>query len=1526
MAKVSLRLYDREIEKLIDGSHIEEAIAHCKHILQTYPKHIDTYRLLGKAYLENQRYGESTDIFQRVLASAPDDFVAHIGLSIIREDEANLDTALWHMERAFEVQPSNSAIQDELRRLYGRRDGLEPPRIRLTRGALVRMYARGDLYLQAIAEIRALLAKEPQRPDIQVLLARMCFLSGKKVEAIEVCGELLNKYPYCYEANRILAEILPGTSRSEDAKIYRQRVISLDPYMAFTSIERPTPLDIPDNAVILERLDWQQYEENGYAQPNWAESLGINLDESGVQALPALEWLDASNPALQAPTAQAAESPAASLEQKSPSEPAATVQPPASGTGDIDHMIPEWMRDSGWTKAEGQGTGEPIEQVSAFSSLSLDNSSLAKEETDTGEIKPGAIPDWLQALAPDVPVDDQTTAIDKNFEQLFASTPVTAAEPELTVEVHPASEEPAPSGQVEEAPVLETDLHPNAVAAAENAEMPDWLKGFKPEEKVESEEELPAWFNEDQGDVIHIAEPAVADGIPGWLSEINQAPAVQESTPQPVVENEPVTTPGAVAQDANELPGWLSDLVTPKEGEEGAVAVLPGERRSSVSAWIQEAQAESPLPKPGEAPTVGDENLEPGELPNWMKSLEPVETKESPAPIDAIETPIHANRPEALPTETAPVAPLGSGLKTFPDWLQFLETSAVEENQASPELTTRTSPDQPTPDAQPTVAVSWPKAALPDASVPDTGVPDWLTEEEKPSPTPQAEITTLADSTLVQKPIGSLDNWLHKVENEASSTAPTQPVKVKPSSTGETPQDQAPVAPLKEHELTPEPQEDVLPEWLKGLGTDQTETDAISEKTLGPLPDWLAELETGSTLEAYPGEPLTPAEPAAHFPDWLSEFTEAPVEEASAPIGTQTTINEVVPSGTTPTTPVDNIPSLEDQDAALAWLEGLAAKHGADGETLFVKPEDRLEAPPAWVQESAAEVTIPEPAIETPQVETTAASFEPTEPEPYSLEEPLSQTEALPDWLQELKGSPKAETPVGPTHALAAMDQDAALAWLEGLAAKHGADEETLFVKPEERQETPPTWVQTAAAEAAEAAQSTSETSALDVVPAVEKIIPATAETPPQTTEMPVSTAVSAAPTNEDAALAWLENLADKHGAVEETLFVKPEDRLETPPIWVQAATAEAVAAAEAAATAGVAPPQPGIETEPVAETTPPQATPIASPTSEEDAGLAWLESLAAKHGADEETLFVKPEERQETAPAWVQEVAAQAAAAQVAQILPVKAEESPAVQSTTLEEPETPTAEITYSPTVETGTSPKLHFAPEVEAVIPPEAAASNEQPAQTTPVTGVEPARTANDTSLPEWLRGFETEEIDTPTQPNQMTPVVTPQKKVGAAPQPVEETTTWLASFAKSEAKNAGGVAPENEVEKKAPTAYPSDETLVMKRPEVVPPRPAAKMAETTAAVEKQTDGGDDWQAALSQAQTALYEGQIDVALEGYGHLINSGQLIDEAIHDLRDALYHYPVEVTIWQTLGDAYVRTNHLQDALDAYTKAEELIR
>lgn len=79
-------------------------------------------------------------------------------------------------------------------------------------------------------------------------------------------------------------------------------------------------------------------------------------------------------------------------------------------------------------------------------------------------------------------------------------------------------------------------------------------------------------------------------------------------------------------------------------------------------------------------------------------------------------------------------------------------------------------------------------------------------------------------------------------------------------------------------------------------------------------------------------------------------------------------------------------------------------------------------------------------------------------------------------------------------------------------------------------------------------------------------------------------------------------------------------------------------------------------------------------------------------------------------------------------------------------------------------------------------------------------------------------------------------------------------------------------------------------------------------------------------LSEAQAALDKGKLKEALAAYNQLISSGSLLDEAIHDLRDALYRYPVDIGLWQALGDAYVRGNHLQDALDAYTKAEELLR
>jgi Tfp pilus assembly protein PilF len=183
MADISLRAYLKEIDELIERDQLDEAISHARHILQNYPKHLDTYRLLGKSYLEAKRFGDAADIFQRVLSAVPDDFVSHIGMAIVREDEGNIDSAIWHMERAFETNPANPAIRQELSRLIGRRDGIEPHKIRLTRGALARQYAQGELYPQAIAELRSALQEDPDRPELEVLLAKMYWRAGQPKEA-----------------------------------------------------------------------------------------------------------------------------------------------------------------------------------------------------------------------------------------------------------------------------------------------------------------------------------------------------------------------------------------------------------------------------------------------------------------------------------------------------------------------------------------------------------------------------------------------------------------------------------------------------------------------------------------------------------------------------------------------------------------------------------------------------------------------------------------------------------------------------------------------------------------------------------------------------------------------------------------------------------------------------------------------------------------------------------------------------------------------------------------------------------------------------------------------------------------------------------------------------------------------------------------------------------------------------------------------------------------------------------------------
>jgi tetratricopeptide (TPR) repeat protein len=697
MTKISLRAYNKEIESLVDRGQLDEAIAHCKNILKYYPKHVNTYRLLGKAYLEAKRFTEASDILQRVLAAFPDDFIAHIGMSMIREDEGNMDAAIWHMERAFEVQPSHSAVQDELRRLYGRRDGMEPPKVRLTRGALVRMYAKSELYAQAIAEIHNALSEDNKRIDLEAILARMLLSSGNRLEAAEVSSRLIKKSPFCFEANKILETILPNTTRSEDIQTYHSRVLAMEPYAAFLTPNIVNVEDIPENSVMLEKLDYQANSFSG--EPDWSKAIGVGLQEDS-DTLP--DWLQSnavqSNAGEMVPS-QSAATPAAVINQEERTNPPMS---PNQNNRPEDEQVPDWMRAAGWNAGGEDSAPNPD-----------DNYLNSKEESDFG-IEPADIPDWLKNVSPEPPTPEKKTEDDSKLELLDSLLSGSPSQSDGKVEIEPPlpdwlneSASPVNNEQISDkvSDELPTWLNDDSTqtTGAEKSEMPDWLSDLQPKEEPLPENppaqenttipswDLPDWLNKEEQsteqplqqssenlpDWLNTAEennssqPAKPSSSLNWLDEISNnksnivEPAIEEIIPStPLAEtpfNDKNVSSVSNGKDTDGDLSWLDNLSETKETEDLKVD-LPTAGINDLPSTINE-----------EVPSLNNFDS------NWLAEDQ---SKESTPDVKSNESALdwlnNIDRSEESISE------VGQGSDSMPDWLRSIDEKEKAEQEEQP--------------------------------------------------------------------------------------------------------------------------------------------------------------------------------------------------------------------------------------------------------------------------------------------------------------------------------------------------------------------------------------------------------------------------------------------------------------------------------------------------------------------------------------------------------------------------------------------------------------------------------------------------------------------------------------------------------------------------------------------------------------------------------------------------------------------------------------------------------------------------
>jgi tetratricopeptide (TPR) repeat protein/uncharacterized protein Smg (DUF494 family) len=925
MAKVPLRIYNKEIDALIDQGHVDEAIPHCQHILKAYPKHLETYRLLGKAYLEAQRYAEAADIFQRVLLAVPDDFVSHLGMSVICDEQKNLDAAIWHMERAFEVQPSNQGVVGELRRLYGRRDGLEPPKIRLTRGALAQMYAKGEQYPQAIAEIRSVLAEEPDRADLQLLLARSYFQSGQKVEATELCNTLLKRYPYVLDANRILVQILPGTSKAESAGAYRTRVSALDPYAAVITGSVFTSSDAPDNAVIVERLEYDAH--------------------SAAPSTPQLGW---------------------GASAQSQSQPSLESSYTNSAAPAENSAIPDWMKSSGWGDSTGAGTEEPIQ--------------FADEEPAapaSSELAQADIPDWLRSMAPpgsSAPATDSasfdisSTEADLDFlgslnlpETSAPSQPAGQTRDEspdwlsglgvaATGAAAAATNVPdwlqQPSSSQKNAPAPEpasSDLgdwlksldQPETPAAAPASDVPDWMKGLsddQPAARPVMAESAPGTTASEQDDALAWLESLAAkqgakpeelltkpherlDNAPDWVARVSDTPAVvrppepTQFIPEPPIEAEAQKTgplspkaagPGITSSEQDDALAWLESLAAKQGAKPEEMVTKPADRRDDAPSWV--AQVQNPptdlsarVSGPGTSASEQDDALA------WLESLA---AKQGAKPEEMVSKP--ADRRDDAPdwvgkvsAAPAPQQPAESELSSLisgpgtsasdqDDALAWLESLAAKQGVNPEELVTKpTDRRDNAPDWINQVAQE-PPVKAPPAEKDETL--EWLTSLETPAGAPAPEekqpgwMSFAAPEQPQSQPETDISAWLKSLDDADQKNEDRQPDRAEMDTSEEAasiaaaePEMPSWIKTMNEPASTPISQDD-LPDWLKDQAADEAKPEP---KTISS--EWIPAEAAVDRSAAPEIESILEPEPPLTAPSSLSFEVPPPRPESSAP-------------------------------------------------------------------------------------------------------------------------------------------------------------------------------------------------------------------------------------------------------------------------------------------------------------------------------------------------------------------------------------------------------------------------------------------------------------------------------------------------------------------------------------------------------------------------------------------------------------------------------------------------------------------
>jgi len=518
----------QQTEDALSSGRIDDALAHCQHILTHLPGSLEAQRLLGEIYLAQGHLEEAQQTFDWVLTSDPENVVAYCDRALISERLSDFDTALDCYQQAYELSRGNSQIRQEFNSLSAK---VGQPDFMFSRAGLARLYMRGDLLAQAIQEWEVVLAATPERLDARTGLLEAFWREEQFDRVEQLAKQLLNENPSCLKALLLLAHTT-APRNLEQARELIKKVEALDPELTMAH-------DLFGDLMVREPNDpfLALLKKSPVALPGTSNASPI----PAMTATPTLET--AATAVNSAPTA-------------------ATSTGPLFGWNSLD------------TKVETHENYESTlrsPDYTAWPSSDIDRTHSSGTELREADLP--TPPAWLEMLTQGEQHERSGAVLSEATTQLIGQEPPTAIPP---VQPQPAIE-PARDVPVTQVEML-SPLPPPNLAAEDSDDMgwPEWLKSLgattmdsepspKPISELRQEEQEALQWNNQAG------EHTTQDMSPAWTEQVVEQPP-QQATPtwldQLATPHAQETVSPWMEQMAEQpgqqaLPAWLDQLAAP---------------------------------------------------------------------------------------------------------------------------------------------------------------------------------------------------------------------------------------------------------------------------------------------------------------------------------------------------------------------------------------------------------------------------------------------------------------------------------------------------------------------------------------------------------------------------------------------------------------------------------------------------------------------------------------------------------------------------------------------------------------------------------------------------------------------------------------------------------------------------------------------------------------------------------------------------------------------------------------------------